>query len=243
MEIVCGVGIRKHRSQIAACLLHDITGLTRSNYETKQDGPFYRVTPRSYGEAQGNNRRNSGANGQSSNPTANAGGNREAGIAIQGLQQGGALAFQRRVVPPPTQSRMNMTGAQRSASYPPSQFDVPVKDQIVRYGDDVGGAMMHRPKTTVPNTRSNYEIKQDGPFYRVTPRSYREAQGNAGGNNAAIGQPSNSPTNTGADREAGRGIQPLQQKLSGGQKVVPTPMQMGAVATFGIKCAQNVSEQ
>jgi len=27
------------------------------------------------------------------------------------------------------------------------KFDVPVKDQIVRYGDDVGGAMMQRPKT------------------------------------------------------------------------------------------------
>ena len=40
---------------------------------------------------------------------------------------------------------------------------------------NVGGAMMHRPKTTVPNTRSNYETKQDGPFYRVTPRSYGEA--------------------------------------------------------------------
>jgi hypothetical protein len=47
-----------------------------------------------------------------------------------------------------TQSRMNMTPAERAASYPPSMFDVPVKDQIVRYGDNVGGAMMHRPKTT-----------------------------------------------------------------------------------------------
>ena len=36
-----------------------------------------------------------------------------------------------------TQSRMNMTAPERAASYPPSMFDVPVKDQIVRYGDDV----------------------------------------------------------------------------------------------------------
>jgi len=52
---------------------------------------------------------------------------------------------------------MNMTAAQRAASYPPSMFDVPVKDQIVRYGDgqamsvpvgdNVGGAMIQRPKT------------------------------------------------------------------------------------------------
>jgi hypothetical protein len=57
-----------------------------------------------------------------------------------------------------TQSRMNMTAAERAASYPPSMFDVPVKDQIVRYGDGqamsvperngVGGAMIQRPKTT-----------------------------------------------------------------------------------------------
>ena len=46
-----------------------------------------------------------------------------------------------------TQSRMNMNPAERAASYPPSMFDVPVKDQIVRYGDNVGGAMMQRPKT------------------------------------------------------------------------------------------------
>jgi hypothetical protein len=56
-----------------------------------------------------------------------------------------------------TQSRMNMNPAERAASYPPSMFDVPVKDQIVRYGDgqamsapvgdNVGGAMIQRPKT------------------------------------------------------------------------------------------------
>jgi len=44
-----------------------------------------------------------------------------------------------------TQSRMNMTAGQRAASYPPSMFDVPVKDQIVRYGD--GQAMSKFPKT------------------------------------------------------------------------------------------------
>ena len=36
-----------------------------------------------------------------------------------------------------TQSRMNMTAPERAASYPPSMFDVPVKEQIVRYGNDV----------------------------------------------------------------------------------------------------------
>lgn len=34
-----------------------------------------------------------------------------------------------------TQARMNMTAKQRAASYPPSMFDVPVDQQIVRYGD------------------------------------------------------------------------------------------------------------
>jgi len=34
-----------------------------------------------------------------------------------------------------TQARMNMTPAERAASYPPSMFDVPVENQIVRYGD------------------------------------------------------------------------------------------------------------
>ena len=34
-----------------------------------------------------------------------------------------------------TQSRMDMTGAERAANYPPSMYDVPVGDQIVRYGD------------------------------------------------------------------------------------------------------------
>ena len=48
-----------------------------------------------------------------------------------------------------TAMRMDMTAPERAASYPPSMFDlyVPVKDQIVRYGDNVGGAMMQRPKT------------------------------------------------------------------------------------------------
>ena len=122
-----------------------------------------------------------------------------------------------------TQSRMNMTPAERAASYPPSMFDVPVKDQIVRYGDNVGGAMMHRPKTTVPNTRSNYETKQDGPFYRVTPRSYGETQGNAGRNTEAIGQSSNRTANAGRDREAARPIQELQQGGALDRRVVPPP--------------------
>ena len=34
-----------------------------------------------------------------------------------------------------TQARMNMTQAERAASYPPSMFDVPVDQQIVRFGD------------------------------------------------------------------------------------------------------------
>ena len=43
-----------------------------------------------------------------------------------------------------TQSRMTMTGAERAASYPPSMYDVPVGDQIVRYGD--GAALATTPK-------------------------------------------------------------------------------------------------
>ena len=34
-----------------------------------------------------------------------------------------------------TQARMNMTQAERAASYPPSMFDVPIDQQIVRFGD------------------------------------------------------------------------------------------------------------
>jgi len=48
-----------------------------------------------------------------------------------------------------TQARMNMTGAERAASYPPSMFDVPVKDQIVRFGD--GQAM------SIPKTQQSFE--------------------------------------------------------------------------------------
>ena len=47
-----------------------------------------------------------------------------------------------------TQSRMNMTAPERAASYPPSMFDVPVKDQIVRYDD---GQSMSVP-TKFPKT-------------------------------------------------------------------------------------------
>lgn len=45
-----------------------------------------------------------------------------------------------------TQARMNMTAKQRAASYPPSMFDVPVEQQIVRYGD---GAAMSMPDKLV----------------------------------------------------------------------------------------------
>ena len=57
-----------------------------------------------------------------------------------------------------TAMRMDMTAPERAASYPPSMFDlyVPVKDQIVRYGDNVGGAMMHRPK---PAGLLDYQIE------------------------------------------------------------------------------------
>jgi len=34
-----------------------------------------------------------------------------------------------------TQARMDMTGPERAASYPPNMYDVPVSDQIVRYGE------------------------------------------------------------------------------------------------------------
>ena len=43
-----------------------------------------------------------------------------------------------------TQSRMDMTGAERAASYPPGMYDVPVSDQIVRYGE--GPALATTPK-------------------------------------------------------------------------------------------------
>lgn len=46
-----------------------------------------------------------------------------------------------------TQSRMNMTAPERAASYPPSMFDVPVKDQIVRYGDEQSMSVPKFPKT------------------------------------------------------------------------------------------------
>jgi hypothetical protein len=35
-----------------------------------------------------------------------------------------------------TQARMNLTDAERLAQYPPAQFDVPVGEQIVRFGDN-----------------------------------------------------------------------------------------------------------
>ena len=94
---------------------------------------------------------------------------------------------------------------------------------MLQAGKGIARSVAGRIKDTVPNTRSNYDTKQDGPFYRVTPRSYSETQGISGRNSGANGQSSNPTANTGADREAGRGIQPLQQELSGGQKVVPPP--------------------
>jgi len=57
-----------------------------------------------------------------------------------------------------TQSRMNMTAPERAASYPPSMFDVPVKDQIVRYGD--GQAMSVPPKFPQPDGELRSAIAQ-----------------------------------------------------------------------------------
>lgn len=51
-----------------------------------------------------------------------------------------------------TQSRMNMTAAERAASYPPSMFDVPVDQQIVRFGD--GPAMSTNNQPLVNALRS-----------------------------------------------------------------------------------------
>jgi hypothetical protein len=45
-----------------------------------------------------------------------------------------------------TQARMAMNAKQRAASYPPSMFDVPVEQQIVRYGD---GPAMSVPKASM----------------------------------------------------------------------------------------------
>ena len=56
-----------------------------------------------------------------------------------------------------TQSRMNMTAPERAASYPPSMFDVPVKDQIVRYGD---GQAMSVPKFPQPDGELRSAIAQ-----------------------------------------------------------------------------------
>ena len=68
-----------------------------------------------------------------------------------------------------TQSRMNMNPAERAASYPPSMFDVPVKDQIVRYGDNVGGAMMQRPKLQVKPPKEDIYSVADANFSMGIP--------------------------------------------------------------------------
>jgi len=51
-----------------------------------------------------------------------------------------------------TQARMNLTPEQRLAQYPVSQFDVPVENQIVRYGDDVA--------RSIPN-KTEFEIAHE----------------------------------------------------------------------------------
>lgn len=103
--------------------IKDTVPNTRSNYDTKQDGPFYRVTPRSYSEAQGNNRRDSGAIGQSSNPTANTGADRELGNGISERQQGGALASQ--VVPPPELNKPFQIARQYTKATQGTDFGLP----------------------------------------------------------------------------------------------------------------------
>jgi hypothetical protein len=65
-----------------------------------------------------------------------------------------------------TQSRMNMTAAQRAASYPPSMFDVPVKDQIVRYGD---GKAMSVPKLQVKPPKEDIYSVADANFSMGIP--------------------------------------------------------------------------
>ena len=59
-----------------------------------------------------------------------------------------------------TQSRMDMTGAERAASYPPGMYDVPVGDQIVRYGD--GPAMSVQQRGSIGNQEKNIYADDDG---------------------------------------------------------------------------------
>ena len=116
----------------------------------------------------------------------------------------------------------------QTAKVDPRLFDVAdftgLGGAMLQAGKGIARSVAGRFKDTVPNTRSNYETKQDGPFYRVTPRSYGETQGNAGRNTEAIGQSSNRTANAGRDREASRGVQELQQGGALDRRVVPPPL-------------------
>lgn len=59
-----------------------------------------------------------------------------------------------------TQSRMNMTPSERAASYPPSMFDVPIEDQIFRYGDNK--AMSVKPGSPEQWARKNKSFSPNG---------------------------------------------------------------------------------
>ena len=76
-----------------------------------------------------------------------------------------------------TQARMNMTPEERLANYPVSMFDVPVQDQIVRYGD---GQAMSVPEqgTDFPKLMQDaedgmrsYEASRPVPQQYVIPQS------------------------------------------------------------------------
>jgi hypothetical protein len=115
----------------------------------------------------------------------------------------------------------------QTAKVDPRLFDVAdvtgLGGAMLQAGKGIARSVAGRIKDTVPNTRSNYETKQDGPFYRVTPRSYGETQGNASRNTGAIGQSSNRTANAGRDRETARGVQELQQGGALDRGVVPPP--------------------
>lgn len=94
---------------------------------------------------------------------------------------------------------------------------------MLQAGKGIARSVAGRFKDTVPNTRGNYETKQDGPFYRVTPRNYIEGESRGRSNIGINGQSSNSASNAGADREIGRGIQERQQGGALASQVVPPP--------------------
>lgn len=56
-----------------------------------------------------------------------------------------------------TQARMNLTPEQRLASYPPSMFDVPVDQQIVRYGDGTAMSTANIPKKLYRGIKTGYQ--------------------------------------------------------------------------------------